>query len=200
MLPSDGPTIPNTVVTAAQGRVLIAGRLNEGIRVFYDGTYRGLIVSDPLDNASSETSSLMFRLIKDWIKECENYHQDDVSTLAPRYKHLVDIILIDVLDQKLVRALSSWRFLTISYVWGKAALETTTTANRRAREQTCLTLLRLSKPRSRDIEISRPDIVIEDVVTPLLKEDLLDGDDPNVLDETEKETKVRFLRDIGRTV
>jgi hypothetical protein len=77
----------------------------------------------------------MFHLIKDWIKECENYHQDDVSILAPRYKHPVEIILIDILDQKLVRASSSWRFLTISYVWGKAALETTTTANRRAREQ-----------------------------------------------------------------
>lgn len=74
MLPSDRPTILNTVVTVAQGRVLIAGRLNEGIRVFYDGTYRGLITSDTLINASSETFSLMFYLIKDWIKECENYH------------------------------------------------------------------------------------------------------------------------------
>jgi hypothetical protein len=34
-----------------------------------------------------------------------------------------------------VRASSSWRFLTISYVWGKATFETTTTANRRARGQ-----------------------------------------------------------------
>lgn len=32
-------------------------------------------------------------------------------------------------------ASSSWRFLTISYVWGKAALEITTIANRRDREQ-----------------------------------------------------------------
>jgi hypothetical protein len=135
MLPLDGRTTPSTVLTAAQGRVSIAGTLIEGIGVFYDGAYRGHITSCPPANASSETSPLMFDLIKDWIKECGYNHQDDVSTVAPRYKHPVEIILVDVLDQKLVRASSSWRFLTISYVWGKTALDTTTTANRRTREQ-----------------------------------------------------------------
>jgi Heterokaryon incompatibility protein (HET) len=135
MLPSDRPTTQNTAVTAAQGRVLIAGGLNEGLRVFHDDHYRGLIRSEPPANAFLETPCLKFHLIKDWIKKCEDYHQDDISALAPRYKHPVEIILIDVADQNLVRASSSWRFLTISYVWGKTALETTTTANRRAREQ-----------------------------------------------------------------
>jgi hypothetical protein len=138
MLPSDGPTIPNTGATATQSSVLIVGydgRLNDGIRVFYDGTYRGFITLDPPVNAFSETSSLRISLIKDWIMRCENHHKDDGFTLAPRYKHPVEIILIDVLDQKLVRASSSWRFLTISYVWGNAALGTTNTANRRAREE-----------------------------------------------------------------
>ncbi|KAH8757798.1 heterokaryon incompatibility protein-domain-containing protein [Hyaloscypha finlandica] len=136
MVPSNGLRIPNTMVTAAQGHVSTAGSLNgAGIRVFYDSTYQGLITSVPPVNTTSKTSSLMFHLIKDWIKECENHHQDDVSTLAPRYEHPIDIILIDVPDQRLVRASSSWRFLATSYVWGKAALETTTTANRRAREQ-----------------------------------------------------------------
>jgi hypothetical protein len=138
MLPSDGPTISNTRATATHGSVLIVsydGRINNGIRVFYDGTYRGFITLDPPVNAFSTTSSLRVSLIKDWIKRCENHHQDDGFRLAPRYKHPLEIILIDVLDQKLVRASSSWRFLTISYVWGKAALETTTTVNRRAREE-----------------------------------------------------------------
>ncbi|KAF4635272.1 hypothetical protein G7Y89_g2820 [Cudoniella acicularis] len=46
----------------------------------------------------------------------------------------------------------------------------------------------------------RPDVIIEDVVTPSLKEDLSDNDDPSAPPEIEEETKVRFLRDIGRTV
>jgi hypothetical protein len=135
MLPPDRPTIPNTAATPAQGHVLIAGNLGEGLRVFYDDAYQGLITSDPPVNASVEQFSLKPHLIKDWIKECENCHQDDLSTLAPRYKDPVEIVLVDVPNQKLVSASSSWRYLTISYVWGKAALEKTTTANRRARGQ-----------------------------------------------------------------
>ncbi len=138
MLPSDGPTTPDIRATATQGNVLIvgnAGRLKTEIRVLYNGIYRAFITLSPPVNAFSEISSVKFSLIKDWIKECENHHHDDIFTLAPRSKHPVAIFLIDVLDQKLVRASSSWRFLTISYVWGKAALDITTTANRRAREE-----------------------------------------------------------------
>jgi hypothetical protein len=125
MLPSGGSAIPNTAAPPAQDHVEIAGSLDEvGLTVFYKDIYRGLITSNPPVNAGScETPSLMPHLIKEWIKECENHHDHDLSILAPRYKHAVEIVLVDVVDKKLVRASSSWRFLTISYVWGKAALK-----------------------------------------------------------------------------
>jgi hypothetical protein len=148
MLPSGGSAIPNTAAPPAQDHVEIAGSLDEvGLTVFYKDIYRGLITSNPPVNAGScETPSLMPHLIKEWIKECENHHGHDLSILAPRYKHAVEIVLVDVVDKKLVRASSSWRFLTLSYVWGKAALEMTTTANRAARGQQGA-FLKLNLPR-----------------------------------------------------
>jgi hypothetical protein len=136
MIPSHRSPIPDIAVHPTRPRhVLIAGGLDDGLRVFYDGAYQGLITSDPPASASSKTLSIIPHLIKEWIQECESCHPDDFSKLAPRYKHPVEIVLVDVLDKKLVRASSNWRFLTISYVWGKVSIESTTTANRRAREQ-----------------------------------------------------------------
>jgi len=135
MLPADKSAMSNTATTSPRGLLTVTGGLNEGIRVFSDGTYHGLIVTQRPVNSLPGTESPkseMPHLIKEWVKKCEDCHLDDLQ-LAPRYKQPIEIVLVDVLDQKLVRASSSWRYLTLSYVWGTAFLETTTTANRGAR-------------------------------------------------------------------
>jgi hypothetical protein len=116
--------------TSPQNLVSITGFWPSGVGILYNGYLVGLITPRPPHSFQSKFP--MSHLIKDWIEECENCHQNDLQ-LAPRYKHPIEIVLVDVRDQKLVRASSSWRFLTISYVWREAVLETTTTTNREAR-------------------------------------------------------------------
>ncbi|PMD52694.1 HET-domain-containing protein, partial [Hyaloscypha bicolor E] len=62
-------------------------------------------------------------LILSWLRDCEVGH---TSTCNPntdqRYKSYVDIILIDVLELRLVRARSDWKYLALSYVWGGVAI------------------------------------------------------------------------------
>lgn len=56
--------------------------------------------------------------------------------MKPLQRAPIDITLIDVTDNKLIRSSSSSRFLALSYVWGKASGLQTTTKNRANLEQT----------------------------------------------------------------
>lgn len=63
-----------------------------------------------------------FTLVRSWLQDCEKSPDHDcVSNLSEP----IDIILIDVHDNRLVRRRSNVRYLALSYVWGQAGgLET----------------------------------------------------------------------------
>ena len=79
-----------------------AGRHYGQIRSTWDYGYPK-IVNNPLDPAR----------LRAWISDCETSHCEDLD--ASIY---IDITLIDVVDQCLVRATTRYRYVSLSYVWG----------------------------------------------------------------------------------
>ncbi|KAL3264770.1 hypothetical protein ABHI18_000475 [Aspergillus niger] len=65
-----------------------------------------------------------FTLVHSWLHDCGNSADHDCATNP---SEPIDIILIDVHDNRLVRRRSNVRYLALSYVWGQAGgLETLT--------------------------------------------------------------------------
>lgn len=74
-------------------------------------------------------------LIRGWIETCERDHNSGENPARmSRLKDPIDITLIDVVDQRLVRGSSSMPFCALSYVWGGVEGFRTTSANRAALE------------------------------------------------------------------
>ncbi|KAF2116525.1 heterokaryon incompatibility protein-domain-containing protein [Lophiotrema nucula] len=75
--------------------------------------------------------ALDLEMVRSWIKNCESSHKSE-KTLHElgRAKDPIDLTLIDVVDNRLVRASSSVRFCSLSYVWGDTQSLNTTTENR----------------------------------------------------------------------
>lgn len=58
-----------------------------------------------------------FTLVRSWLQDCEKSPDHDC---ASNLSEPIDIILIDVHDNRLVRRRSNVRYLALSYVWGQA--------------------------------------------------------------------------------
>ncbi|GLA07642.1 hypothetical protein AnigIFM60653_008880 [Aspergillus niger] len=71
-----------------------------------------------------EHGQIDFTLVHSWLHDCGNSADHDCATNP---SEPIDIILIDVHDNRLVRRRSNVRYLALSYVWGQAGgLETLT--------------------------------------------------------------------------
>ncbi|GKZ72621.1 hypothetical protein AnigIFM50267_008998 [Aspergillus niger] len=58
-----------------------------------------------------------FTLVRSWLQDCEKSPDHDC---ASNLSEPIDIILIDVHDNRLVRRRSNVRYIALSYVWGQA--------------------------------------------------------------------------------
>ncbi|OCT46943.1 hypothetical protein CLCR_02228 [Cladophialophora carrionii] len=69
-----------------------------------------------------------FQKIRGWLYECHSNHGELCNDLGDSHRYADDIplILVDVQDNCLVSATSAERYLTLSYVWGKVDIATTT--------------------------------------------------------------------------
>jgi hypothetical protein len=75
--------------------------------------------------------------IRNWLAECELQHEGLCRNpwKGPRYREPIDLILIDVQAERLVRAKSDERFVALSYVWGNSTTLQTKVANFEALQQ-----------------------------------------------------------------
>ena len=86
----------------------------------------------------SETpqTKLNYKNLREWILECVNTHNHPLRDCFKRYQTPIDLTLIDVINNRLVKASSRERYLTLSYVWGNSNSLMTTTSNRCQLERT----------------------------------------------------------------
>jgi hypothetical protein len=90
---------------------------------------RAVLGSFPQYRTVSENSSLQSRnerdlrfldceFIKNWVRGCHKEHLNCDSGIATRFSQELEIIVIDVIQQRLVKVKSSCRYLALSYVRG----------------------------------------------------------------------------------
>ncbi|KAE8449800.1 hypothetical protein EG329_007276 [Mollisiaceae sp. DMI_Dod_QoI] len=72
------------------------------------------------------------QLISSWLKDCETKHGSPCTDQIPmkRYQKPIELMLIDVEKRRLVQGQSSFRFLALSYVWGRVEMLKTVQGNR----------------------------------------------------------------------
>jgi hypothetical protein len=61
---------------------------------------------------------LDYEFIKSWVRGCQKEHLNCDSIIATRFSQELEIIVIDVFQQRLVKVKSSCRYLALSYVRG----------------------------------------------------------------------------------
>ncbi|KAH7327429.1 heterokaryon incompatibility protein-domain-containing protein [Rhexocercosporidium sp. MPI-PUGE-AT-0058] len=87
-----------------------------------------------MDDGSKENSSpclsISPQILNDWIMECETKHNHPTIGNFTRHQLSIDILPIDVEENRLVEATSKSRFFALSYVWGKQEMFMTTSSNR----------------------------------------------------------------------
>lgn len=74
-------------------------------------------------------------LIKTWIQYCEQHHDHSLTNTFSRGSFPIDILLIDVLQNRLMKITSGSRYFALSYVWGEVKMPHTTSSNRRQLER-----------------------------------------------------------------
>lgn len=77
------------------------------------------------------------KVISSWLKDCETKHGTSCADKIPmkRYQKPIELMLIDVEKRRLVRGQSSFRFLALSYVWGRVEMLKTLQENKRPLEE-----------------------------------------------------------------
>lgn len=74
-------------------------------------------------------SDIKFSLVSTWLRHCDETHSRCQRKLQVRSKRHIDIRLVDVVDQRIVRARTSFCFFALSYVWGQVSMLSATAAN-----------------------------------------------------------------------
>jgi hypothetical protein len=109
--------------------------------IFQDIHIRGYIRREAdLIVANDETSteydhqirSLDPLRVRGWISECKDLHNTPTPSVGQviRYQHVIELTLIDISKDMLVRASSSCNYIALGYVWGDIEIFHTTSANR----------------------------------------------------------------------
>ena len=87
------------------------------------------LISTTSSRSSTSPSKLVYSpdrgqasvsLIRCWLDECRNYHQETCSrtVLQERFGRTVDLLLIDVANKCLMCSTSESGYVSLSYVWG----------------------------------------------------------------------------------
>lgn len=104
--------------------------------IFYAGHFERTMTSFehlymPLGEVSRPSPQPIVRLVpqkkidislaKQWLSRCENEHHKchSMHGLSFEPRNELEIILVDVKNKKLVQSTSSYRYMALSYVWGK---------------------------------------------------------------------------------
>ncbi|TLD34617.1 heterokaryon incompatibility protein-domain-containing protein [Venturia nashicola] len=74
-------------------------------------------------------SNIKVSLISTWLRHCDQTHSRCQRKLQITSKQHIDIRLVDVVDQRIVRAKTSFSFFALSYVWGQVSMLSATEAN-----------------------------------------------------------------------
>ena len=76
--------------------------------------------SHSLDEMAKRTLTIDVQKVRSWLQECENQHgvQCDGHELSPQTRNTHDMLLIDVVEDKLVDGNQKSRYIALSYVWG----------------------------------------------------------------------------------
>ncbi|KAK4455653.1 heterokaryon incompatibility protein-domain-containing protein [Podospora aff. communis PSN243] len=120
------------------GKSVIAILDNSVPQTVYGRIWRDWNGSFPFGVSETRLKPLALR---QWILECEAGHEQSNFPRRRIIPHLdnldspIDITLIDVVDECLVRASTSSRYLALSYVWGGRHGLTLNVSNRRALEE-----------------------------------------------------------------
>jgi Heterokaryon incompatibility protein (HET) len=74
-------------------------------------------------------------LIRKWLSDCQSEHGATCNALGVNLKDQdqMNIMLIDVIEQKLILASTAMKFFSLSYVWGQVSIPLTLLANVDAR-------------------------------------------------------------------
>ena len=115
-------------------------------QVYFEGKLRGSLHPSELASPISPSQSHPFDmfeplselkqvldadLVRRWMKDCETKHPDRGEQHdSKRHREAIDLIFVDVIDNRLVRASSRKKFFALSYVWGNVSMFLTTAANR----------------------------------------------------------------------
>ena len=92
------------------------------------------IVRDPTTLTSTanlralQTGGLNYDLISSWMNACHTLHGPECNEVHSNSLQVFDMILIDVVGQRLVTLPSDTRYFALSYVWGTAKSFNTTQA------------------------------------------------------------------------
>lgn len=97
-----------------------------------DGRVLGWVKFDEIDQPEAQNHQpapvTNFQVVSQLIRECEEGHLHENWNL-PRYQSPTSIQLIDVEDMMVISATTRYRYLALSYVWGKHVSFETTSKN-----------------------------------------------------------------------
>jgi len=70
-------------------------------------------------------------VIRKWLVDCEGEHGSvcNRSVVEPTKEELMEIMLIDTVEQRLIRSTTAVKFFALSYVWGKVSIPLTLLSN-----------------------------------------------------------------------
>jgi hypothetical protein len=92
--------------------------------------YRTLSENSSLQSRNERDLCLLdYEFIKNWVRGCHKEHLNCDSIIATRFSQELEIIVIDVIQQRLVKVKSSCRYLALSYVRGGVTMLQTTRDN-----------------------------------------------------------------------